>query len=78
MISILEYFLLGIVFCVVVNPLLEEITTVLLQCLAVISGYLKVIVTKQSVTITKLQDEVLNDEKTKTKKIGFSYEEDDE
>ena len=39
-------FLLGIVFCTVVNPLLDGLTTMILQGLEIINGFFKVIISK--------------------------------
>jgi hypothetical protein len=52
---ILEYFIAGMVFVSIVSPLLEEIATVIAQGLQVIAGFFKIIVTQQSVKITKLK-----------------------
>lgn len=72
--SILEYFLLGIIFCSVVVPLLEGLTSMLLQGIEVINGFFKVVITKQTLKIAQLSDEI-NEPKSKTKKIGFAYDE---
>jgi len=45
-ISILEYFLFGMIFYSTIAPLLEGLATMLLQGIEVINGFFKVIITK--------------------------------
>jgi hypothetical protein len=78
-ISILEYFLLGIVFCTVINPLLDGLTAMILQGLEIINGFFKVIISKQTLAISKLQEKAFEgSSSSKMRAIGFSYSEPEE
>lgn len=79
---ILQYFIAGMVFVSIISPLLEEIATVIVQGLQILNGFFKLIVTKQSLEISRIKLEMENlideDDKKKTPKVGFVVDSEEE
>ena len=67
------------IFCTLINPLLDGLIATLLQGLEIINGIFKVVISKQTLAIAKIQKEALelSDEK-KVRAIGFSFEPEEE
>ena len=77
---ILNYFIAGMIFVSIVSPLLEEIATVIMQGLQIVIGYFKIVVSKQSLEITKIKAEtekVLQNTPT-ARTIGFAANSEEE
>lgn len=66
----MELFILGITFYIVIIPIMEAISALIVQAIEVLKGYLVIILTKQQKTIKSKDEETIN-----THAIGFTLPE---